>query len=144
MHVIPEESVPSVQNPAGSSPWERRHAFPAARLDCRLRTESDTMNHVPSEEKKDMENNSQKKICRILVKDEAGTPVKGARVQFCSDFACEMKETDGEGIAVFDCGAGNYSAHIFSLPEGYVKEEIEYPLPETGEISITVRKGEQK
>ena len=78
-----------------------------------------------------MENNSQKKMCRILVKDEAGTPVKGARVQFCSDSECMLGTTDATGLATFEVPEGTYTVHVLKVPEGYKKNPDEYKTSDT-------------
>ena len=90
-------------------------------------------------------NNESAKEYRVIVCDESETPVQGARVQFCSDAACQMKETDQDGTAVFDCGEGNYTVHVFAVPAGYVKDETEYPAPEQyGDVRITLHAKEEK
>ncbi len=80
-------------------------------------------------------------VYRIITLSEAGTPVEGAKVQFCSDILCITGETDANGIAVFeqDEGAG-YTAHILAVPEGYAPDEMEYAVPDKyGDVSIVLK-----
>ena len=80
-------------------------------------------------------------IYRVIVKDEAGKAVPGVMVQFCSDKACQMGETDAEGIAQYpDTPEGKYHVTIYSVPEGYAEDDTEYPVPETfGDVTITLK-----
>ena len=81
---------------------------------------------------------------RVIVCDESETPVPGVRVQFCSEVTCQMKETDEDGIAVFDCEGGDYTVHVFAVPAGYIKDETEYPVPEQyGVVNITLHAEEE-
>lgn len=82
---------------------------------------------------------------RVIVLDESKTPVQGVRVQFCSEAACQMKETDRDGVAVFACGEGYYTVHVFAVPSIYARDETEYPVPEQyGDIYITLHTEEEK
>ena len=78
---------------------------------------------------------------RVIVKDEAGKPVQGVMIQFCSDQACQMGETDAEGIAAFpDTPEGVYTVHVFGVPEGFAEDETEYPVAETfSDVTITLK-----
>ena len=79
--------------------------------------------------------------CRILVKDDAGNPVAGAAVQFCSDTTCTMAKTDAEGIASFTAEPGKYTVHIHKAPEGYESSGEEYDVPEDfSDVTIIVKK----
>ena len=69
---------------------------------------------------------------RILVTDEAGTPVPGVTLQFCSDTECILGQTDAEGTAVFEMPPGTYYVHLLRLPEGWAPDETDYPVPESG------------
>ena len=63
---------------------------------------------------------------RVFVTDEAGNPVKGAAVQFCSDVACSMGKTDENGVAEFDAEEGAvYTVHMLKVPAGYEKSSVE-------------------
>ena len=81
---------------------------------------------------------------RVITLDADGAPVAGVRVQFCTDTLCVMGETDADGVAAFDQekGAG-YTVHIYSVPEGYMKDETEYSVPETyGDVGIVLKMAE--
>ena len=76
----------------------------------------------------------------VLVNDQSGKPVAGVMVQFCSDTECIMGETDANGIAVFEKEAGKYTVHILKAPEGFAKDETEYPAPaEPGRMTIALK-----
>ena len=76
----------------------------------------------------------------VLVNNEAGDPVPGVSVQFCSDTECLLGQTDEKGIAVFDKGAGKYTVHVYKVPEGYTKDKTEYPAPEKpGRVTIVLK-----
>ena len=81
---------------------------------------------------------------RVITLDTDGAPVAGVRVQFCTDALCVMGETDADGVAVFDQQEGSgYTVHIYSVPEGYAKDDTEYSVPETyGDVSIVLNKAE--
>ena len=71
-------------------------------------------------------------IYRVIVKDESGRPVQGVVVQLCSDQACQMGETDVDGVAAYpEAKEGNYTVHVYSVPEGFAEDDREYPVPET-------------
>jgi hypothetical protein len=80
-------------------------------------------------------------IYRVIVQDESGAGVKGARVQFCSDIECTMAETDENGIASFeDFDEGSYTVHVLTVPEGFENDSTEYEAPETyGDVTITLK-----
>ncbi len=80
-------------------------------------------------------------LYRVIVKDEAGKPVPVVMVQICSDKACQMGETNDEGIADYpDTPEGVYTVHVYSVPEGYAEDSTEYPVPETfGDVNITLK-----
>lgn len=76
----------------------------------------------------------------VLVNDQAGKPVAGVTVQFCSDTECIMGVTDANGIAAFEKEAGKYTVHILKAPEGFAKDETEYPAPaEPGRMTIALK-----
>ena len=81
---------------------------------------------------------------RVVVKDEAGKPVEGVMVQFCSDQFCQMGETDADGIAAYpDSPEGAYHVKVYSVPEGYAEDTAEYPAPEKfGDVTITLKAAE--
>lgn len=76
----------------------------------------------------------------VLVKDEAGKPVSGVRIQFCSDTECLMGTTDENGSAVFDQKAGSYTIHVLMAPEGYAADDTEYAAPaQPGQVTIVLK-----
>ena len=80
-----------------------------------------------------------KKSYEVLVTDQGGSPLAGVAVQFCSDTECIMGQTDAKGIAVFEKGAGKYTVHILSVPQGYILDKTEYPAPsEPGRMTIKI------
>ena len=83
------------------------------------------------------------KACRIIVKDESGAPVKGVRVQLCSDLMCSMGETDDKGIATFkDLDEMTYTVHVLRVPEGFAEDRTEYEVREVfGDTTITLKAG---
>ena len=79
---------------------------------------------------------------RVICVDEAGNPVAGAAVQFCSDITCMMAKTDENGVAVFDVDPGHYTVHLLKPPAGYAKDSTEYEAPATfGDVTIVVKAG---
>ena len=73
---------------------------------------------------------------QIQVVDEAGSPVEGVTVQFCSDEQCLVGKTDADGVAAFDEPAGSYTVHLLKVPAGYAKDTTEYPAPETPDTVV--------
>ena len=73
---------------------------------------------------------------QIQVVDEAGSPVEGVMVQFCSNEQCLVGKTGADGIASFDEPAGSYTIHLLKLPAGYAKDTTEYPAPETPDTVV--------
>ncbi len=55
---------------------------------------------------------------RVWVRTEAGTPVKGAMVQLCTD-VCIPGVTDEEGKAEFSVPEDSYKVSFAVLPKGY-------------------------
>ena len=75
-------------------------------------------------------------LYRVIVVDEDGNPVSGVTVQFCSETACMMGETDETGTAVFKEPLGRYSVHILKAPEEYTVDEAEYYLEAFADLTI--------
>ncbi|MBQ7534340.1 MAG: hypothetical protein IJT43_01835 [Stomatobaculum sp.] len=76
----------------------------------------------------------------VLVNNEAGEPVPGVSIQFCSDTECLLGQTDDKGVAVFEKEAGKYTVHVYKVPEGYEKDRTEYPAPEKpGRVTIVLK-----
>ncbi|MBE7003688.1 MAG: redoxin domain-containing protein [Ruminococcaceae bacterium] len=81
-------------------------------------------------------------VYRVIVKDADGKAVKGVEVQFCSDTDCRAATTDEAGIAAFEAADGAYTVHILKVPDGYLKDGVEYQAPETcGDLTITLQSG---
>ena len=80
-------------------------------------------------------------VYRVIVQDESGAGVKGAKVQFCSDVQCTLGETDENGIASFkDFDEGSYTVHVLTVPEGFAEDKSEYEAPKTyGDVTITLK-----
>ncbi|MBR2668907.1 MAG: redoxin family protein [Solobacterium sp.] len=93
----------------------------------------------PTAQKGTTEN--KKDSCRIVVKDEAGNPVEGVTVQFCTDTTCMIGKTDAEGIASFTVDHDQYTVHIQKVPEGYASCTEEVPVPEDrSDVEFTLKK----
>ena len=76
----------------------------------------------------------------ILVSDEAGNPVPGVTVQFCSDVDCMAGQTDGNGEARFVREAGAYTIHLLKVPAGYAPDNTEYAAPEKpGMVTLVLK-----
>lgn len=80
-------------------------------------------------------------VYRVIALDEAGAPVPGVAIQFCSDTMCLMGETGEDGIAVFeDQAEGTYTVHIYQVPEGYAEDDTEYEVPQTyGDVKVVIK-----
>ena len=82
-----------------------------------------------------------KKDYRVIVKDESGAPVEGARVQFCDDVTCMFSKTDETGTASFAAEQGQYTVHIQKAPEGYAACTEEFAVAQdTHEVQIVLKK----
>ena len=78
---------------------------------------------------------------RVIVKDESGAPVAGARVQFCDDVTCMFGKTDETGTASFAAEQGQYTVHIQKAPEGYAACTEEFAVAQdTHEVQIVLKK----
>ena len=75
-------------------------------------------------------------VYRVIVLDEDENPVPGVMVQFCSDTACMMGETDESGTALFQEPVGHYTVHILKAPEEYITEDDEYILEAYADLTI--------
>ena len=80
---------------------------------------------------------------QVLVTDEAGDPVPGVTVQFCSDSTCVLGKTGDDGIAAFDSAAGSYTIHIQKVPQGFARDRTEYTAPEEPGLVTIVLKAEK-
>jgi hypothetical protein len=55
----------------------------------------------------------------LHVVDQNGDPVPGAYVNFCTDTACSMTQSDESGTIVFDGAPDVYHLQLLKVPEGY-------------------------
>ena len=78
-------------------------------------------------------------VYKVLVTDQFGNPVSGAKVQFCNDEMCLFSVTDASGTAEFETDEGKgYEVHLFKVPENYESDDTVYPAPEKyGTVTIT-------
>ena len=79
---------------------------------------------------------NQDSLYRVIVIDEDESPISGVTVQFCSDTACMMGETDETGTAIFQEPQGRYTVHILKAPEEYIADEAEYTLEAFADLTI--------
>lgn len=77
---------------------------------------------------------------RVIVRDTAGNPVKGAVIQLCDDTACTLQKTKADGVATFRMEAQKvYEVHVLKVPEGYEgTDEIYKTLDTFSDVSITL------
>ena len=75
-------------------------------------------------------------LYRVIVVDEDGNPIPEVAVQFCSDTACMLGETDETGTAVFEEEKGHYTVHILEAPEEYIVEEEVFTLEEFCDLTV--------
>ena len=79
-------------------------------------------------------------VYEVLVNDEAGDPVPGVSIQFCSDTECIVEKTGEDGIASFDMPSGSYTVHVLKVPDGFAADDTEYPAPaEPGRVTIVLK-----
>ena len=78
-------------------------------------------------------------ICR----DQNNAPVKGVKIQICTDEVCMMKESDDKGEIRYVESPYPYDIHVYSVPKEYelvsekdFKTEAKY---ETFEISFNLK-----
>lgn len=79
----------------------------------------------------------------IKVVDQNGDAVAGVKIQLCSGEICNVpRDTNDAGVAEFDYAVGDYTAKIFSLPDGYSVDDMEakYTFNADLECTITVTK----
>jgi len=75
-------------------------------------------------------------LYRVIVLDEDGNGIPGVNVQFCSDTACMLGETDETGTALFQVEKGSYTVHILKAPEEYLPVGEEFPVEEFSDVTI--------
>ena len=125
-----EEAEPAPEEEAGPVPEEEPEAAPEEEVKPALEEE---VKPVQTE-------TAASGVYQVLVTDEAGTPVPGVRVLFCSDSECILGTTAADGTAAFDREAGAYTVHVQKAPEGFAADDTEYPAPaEPGVVSIVLR-----
>lgn len=77
---------------------------------------------------------------KVLYPD--GSPVEGARVQFCTADNCLAKTyvTGSDGTVFFPCNEDVYDVHIIDgIPEGYEFDANAYKTPATyGEVTVSL------
>ena len=82
----------------------------------------------------------------ICVQDaQSGEPVADAMIQLCDGTSCMMEGTDEDGNAIFEAEAGDYTAHVLKVPEGYEdsSEELVLTANERSGIYQLNRSGEE-
>ena len=62
---------------------------------------------------------AEQKAYVLHVEDQDGNPVPGTAVNFCTDEACTMQQSDENGVITFDGEKANYHVQILKVPEGY-------------------------
>ena len=62
---------------------------------------------------------AEQKAYVLHVEDQDGNPVPGVAVNFCTDAACTMQQSDENGLITFDGAQENYHVQILKAPEGY-------------------------
>ena len=74
--------------------------------------------------------------------DQYGAPVAGVMVNFCTDTACSMAESDENGTITFDGKPDVYHVQLLEVPDGYsFDEDFElYTGNEYGEWVLRIRK----
>ncbi len=63
---------------------------------------------------------------KFYVVDNAGNPIQGAMVQFCTDSTCKIQATDASGVATFNDPPGVYEIHVPVVPDGYAALDETY------------------
>ena len=62
---------------------------------------------------------TEQKAYVLHVEDQDGNPVPGVAVNFCTDAACTMQQSDENGVITFEGEKANYHVQILKAPEGY-------------------------
>ena len=75
-------------------------------------------------------------------KDQNGSPVPGAMINFCTDESCQFFQSDDSGVITFTGAPYAYHLQILKLPEGYSFDPgfEAYTEPHTSELTVTVKK----
>ena len=78
----------------------------------------------------------------ILIIDQNNTPVPGAIVNFCTDTACTVCQSDKNGMVIFSGLPDTYHVQLLKVPKGYSFDtgfEM-YTESQYGEWALTIRK----
>ena len=76
----------------------------------------------------------------VLVTDESGKAVAGAKVQLCDDKTCFVQVSGADGTAVFaDLASGEYEVHILKVPEGFAKTKEVKTVKAGGTLSFALK-----
>ncbi len=79
----------------------------------------------------------------VFVTDEQGGPIPGVMLQLCCGSRCSLNKTGPTGEALFRVNPGVYTVQLLQVPEGYLMDESEYPIPEPfGSVTIVLRTDE--
>ena len=82
-------------------------------------------------------------VYKFFVTDVEGRPVSGVTMQLCSDKECMLEKTNEDGNAEFAVSEGKYTAHILKVPEGFIKDDTVYDVPEKyGTVEIVLKNEE--
>ena len=78
----------------------------------------------------------------LRVADQYGQPVPGAFINFCTDTACTMLQTDADGVITFDGARDAYHLSPLKVPEGYSFDASDdfYIGPDYGEWCLRIKK----
>ena len=81
---------------------------------------------------------------RLHIVDQFGDPVPGAAVNFCTDTACVLRQSDEDGTISFDGAPDDYHVRLLKVPEGYSFDpDFElYTGRDYGEWRLRVRRDE--
>ena len=85
---------------------------------------------------------SAKQTYTVSFTDQNGDPVPGVRATFCTDTACDMTVSDGQGMTVYEAPAYRYHINIISVPEGYSFDAGQdyYTEEESSALTVAVTK----
>ena len=82
-------------------------------------------------------------VYRVHVTNADGDPVEGVMVQFCSDTACMMGNTDADGYVNYEVDEGTYTVHILMVPDGYEEVSEEFKTEDTfSDVCVVLQKAE--
>ncbi len=77
----------------------------------------DTESPPPSKDEATSVQNADEYVFTCLDQDNA--PVRGVRLQICTEEVCTMKESDENGEIRFSAALYNYDIHVYSVPKEY-------------------------